>query len=404
MNAKELIKKAKIKLQFENPFFAYALLFHKIKENSKIETMCVKYDRIKKEYYLEYNPTFVESLKFNELLGALCHEVLHCILLHLHQGFKIVQKVSFDIKNGKTKLSLKTIKTLINISQDLVINSILIKNGFTLPKGVIIPQFDEYTLIFGDREIVIEDISKKNFEEIFYEIYEKVKDLNIEYSYDYQDLEDYEEATDEKEISEKENEILTEASQISKVIGKEPLGIERLVDFAYGNKINWKKLLKKYINGYFPSSLTWQKPNKKYEKVILPSIDKKLGKALVIVDTSGSISDKELNEFLSEIYSLLRNRARIRLLTHDYEVQNDVEIRNVEELKKVEIKGGGGTSFNNVAKYIHEKKIKYKAIFWLTDGYGDKINKKYKLDNLVWILCKDGSDEIVKKYGKVLWL
>ncbi len=44
-----------------------------------------------------------------------------------------------------------------------------------------------------------------------------------------------------------------------------------------------------------------------------------------------------------------------------------------------------------------------KAVVWLTDGYGDKITTKPNYP-ILWVLNKDGSDEIIKNYGRVVIL
>jgi predicted metal-dependent peptidase len=95
-----------------------------------------------------------------------------------------------------------------------------------------------------------------------------------------------------------------------------------------------------------------------------------------------------------------QNSINMRLLIHDTEVQNDYEIRNgnVDKIKKIQIKGGGGTSHQHVYDYIKEKVRKCKAVISFTDGYSD-LNyiefKDYPFDKM-FVINKGGTDEQVR--------
>ncbi|KKL08307.1 hypothetical protein LCGC14_2577160, partial [marine sediment metagenome] len=95
------------------------------------------------------------------------------------------------------------------------------------------------------------------------------------------------------------------------------------------------------------------------------------------------------------------------LITHECEVVDrwDINNGNINEIKKIKIKGGGGTSFNPVAKWINENIPRNKAVIWLTDGYGDEIKEKTNYP-IIWVVTKDGSDELMKdrKQDIIVWL
>jgi len=423
MLAKDRIIRIKIKLQDENPFFAHALLFHEIREDEKVSTIMVCYDKNRNRYYLRYNPKWIDKLDDEQLKGVLCHEILHILLRHLHEGNRILKKAKEILKSKgiKGKLLNKWMEFLddvLNMVHDVTINYILLENDFQLPFKGCIPEFNLDTNSWYWRtkiagvEILITNIDKKTSEQIFMEILDillksssgKGKPSKCE-EVEIKDL-DYDKVKEEdlEKVKEVVNRVLNEAKQIAKMVGKLPLGIERIFELSYNYKIDWKRLLRDSLKKYYPTGLTWVKPNKKYEKIILPSTKYSGKEALIIVDLSGSISNKELNQFMTEIYGILRNRAKIRLLTHDSKVQDDVQIKNLNELLKVKIHGGGGTDFNQVAKYIHEKKIKYKVAIWFTDGFGTEIDKSYKLKNLIWVISRNGTDKIAKRYGKVIWM
>ena len=94
----------------------------------------------------------------------------------------------------------------------------------------------------------------------------------------------------------------------------------------------------------------------------------------------------------------------MRVFSHDTECYDNglIENGNIDKLKSISLKGGGGTSFLNPLKYLEENNIKTKCLIWLTDGYGDEIEKSPF--DILWVLSKGGSDDLLKKVGKVIKL
>ena len=86
--------------------------------------------------------------------------------------------------------------------------------------------------------------------------------------------------------------------------------IARALEIAYKPiPFNWRKALTKYIRGWMKDNYTWNKPSRAgiANNVILPSAGQtpKLHLA-VAVDTSGSISDNELNTMMQHLFTILQ--------------------------------------------------------------------------------------------------
>ena len=108
----------------------------------------------------------------------------------------------------------------------------------------------------------------------------------------------------------------TELTQkIQDVLGNRQNGtgssaIDRALKIAYKPiPFNWRKALTKYIRGWMKDSYTWNKPSRAgiANNIILPSAGQtpKLHLA-VAVDTSGSISDNELNTMMQHLFTILQ--------------------------------------------------------------------------------------------------
>lgn len=113
--------------------------------------------------------------------------------------------------------------------------------------------------------------------------------------------------------------------------------------------------------------------------------DKRVREFVIALDTSASISDELMREFLIRTYEILKKvgslctKIRIHIITCDYEVKSDDMIDSVasfeEYVRKFSAKGYGATDFRPVFEYTHEKirSEEYKevaGIIYLTDGYG----------------------------------
>ena len=205
---------------------------------------------------------------------------------------------------------------------------------------------------------------------------------------------------------------LEEAYISAKQRGNVPNGLERYIDELKKSQVNWKALLRKYLQATIPNDYTWAKSSKKSRatKTYLPSVKKEKIDVCVCIDVSGSIGKEELTDFVGEIIGMAKayqGCIGMTLITHECEVVDrwDINNGNINEIKKIKIKGGGGTSFNPVAKWINENIPRNKAVIWLSDGYGDTITEKTNYP-IIWVLTKDGSDELMKdrKQDIIVWL
>jgi len=157
---------------------------------------------------------------------------------------------------------------------------------------------------------------------------------------------------------------------------------------------------KSYFRRFFGSSnktytkKTRRKLNKRFSENPALKIKTKK-KVLVGVDTSGSVSDKDLIEFFGEIYHMWKTGISITIAEGDAAISNIYEY-NGETPEKVT--GRGGTNMNPFIKYFNENK-QYNSLIILTDGFiGQREINTLKPTLLV--LCSNGeSIDKVKENG-----
>ena len=138
----------------------------------------------------------------------------------------------------------------------------------------------------------------------------------------------------------------------NKSYGTMPAGLIQMLEAMLLNMkpvFNWRRVLRLFATTSNQSYLknTIRRPSKRYGTV--PGIRvKRRNKLLVAIDTSGSVNEKELLEFFSEIYFIWRQGATIEIVECDTDIQSTYPYKG---LTPKWTKGGGGTAFEQPITY-----------------------------------------------------
>ena len=214
----------------------------------------------------------------------------------------------------------------------------------------------------------------------------------------------------------KEGSLLRRALTHSKRIGgHSESAIERMVRDALAPKIDWKRLLKSYLSKATQRVNTFGRPDKRFVSrgMIMPGPKAlepdKLHGVKVCIDTSGSISDEELDVALTQIMQMLKTyKAEAEMVYWDTAVRRVAPFKDKKELLRIKPAGGGGTDVSCVFDYFDSKecKVKPSVILVFTDGCFlkpsvKKWGRKYK--DTIWIISGGTRSARVwdKPWGKV---
>jgi predicted metal-dependent peptidase len=397
MKANERITKAKIRIQERSPFFAYLVLHLRVKEAKEIQGQPIPTMAIDKFGNMYYNPDFVDTLSDEECIAVVLHECLHCAFCHLDRLSK---------RNPE----------IWNFSTDLVINDLLRANGFHLPKGCIGTD-DEHEVEIGG--IKIQEVDRKTAEIIYDLLMSKAKKVSYAGFDSHLNTKDGEGKGEGKKGG-KEGEglskgevtdwtkVLCESVEYAKQRGNLPAGIERFVGELLNPKIAWKQMLNKYITNTMLSDFTYTRPSRRSVAtgIYLPSMKREEINVVVAVDTSGSIGQAELTEFMSEIVGISKsfNNIKIVVIVCDAEITEVVECKNGhrEDLEALQMKGGGGTAHQPVFSYISENLPDTKLLVGLTDGFSDIECCEEPNYPVLWVISEGGKTEL--PFGEVVRL
>lgn len=166
------------------------------------------------------------------------------------------------------------------------------------------------------------------------------------------------------------------AAQSAMQAGKLGDDMARMLDFLLQPELPWRNLLAQYMTSIARDDYSYTRPSsRRGDPAIFPSLRSAQINIIVALDTSGSISDIELTEFVSEIDAIKSlMRAQITLHTCDSSLNENGPwtFEAWDEFKIPEkIAGGGGTSFKPVFEWAEQRDMPPDLLVYFTDAEGD---------------------------------
>lgn len=356
---KELIK-ARTSLLMQNTFFGYLSLRLRMKESKEVPTCATD------GLFFYWNRNFLNFLKKNHrseyqkyLKTIIAHEVLHCALLH---------HLRLENRNP----------ILWNIACDLAENQALKEAGFIFPPGTL---------------QVSEGHKGKNAEYIYNDLIKNSKKVKIKEVMGMQRIGDMvkgargkksgENKGENKQWKQIENASDTEQEQIwkqtvkvaaaqAKSAGNFPSGLDWIIDSLEPPKLNWREILRRFVEEVAKDDYSWIYPNRRYisQGMYLPSLkSESLGDLAFFMDMSGSMSDQKIKDCLSEIQGVLSEFS----FQNIYVLYFDTQVHNVDHFEETDFspdfkpKGRGGTDVNPCFEWLKNNNIDPSCIIVMSD-------------------------------------
>ena len=328
------ISLAKAKLLVEYPLFGAMASKLQLIENNDIQSF--KSNGIK----LEYNSDYLEKLDTEHMEFVFANGAMHASLFHERR------------KNGRSGW-------LWQLSSDYAINDMLVENDLKRPDGA------HYSKRFSGLYV----------EEIYEMLKEDILRDELEYENDYIDDEQKDETKENQDGEDLNEELFSEfakAALKNELKSNEaPIFIDRFFNIkSYGGKINWRDELKAALDMFHKDDYTLLPPSKKllYTGIYLPSCIGQRFKFVVAIDSSGSIDDMLLSEFIGELNSLtnmLQNYS-IDLLVCDDVIRSHKTFYG-GDIIEADLRGGGATDFRAVFEFIESRLEDVKLLLYFTD-------------------------------------
>lgn len=326
-----------------------------------------------------YNPDYIDALPPEHVQFVLAHDALHCALSHF------ARRQHRDQKRW-------------DIACDLAVNSLLVNDGLIPPPGSLHDLgFDGMTA-----------------EEIYPSVSDEFDSPLDQHVYDQQQKEQKQDTQqqqrepsqsspadtneqpqpgkqsgeglaaqprpltpDEREtLSTQWQQRLAGAAQIAMQAGKMGAAMARLIDHLLQPQLPWRNLLAHYVSNIARDDYSYSRPSsRRGDPMIYPSLRSAQINLIVALDTSGSITDEELREFVSEIDAIKASMsAHVILHACDISLAEDgpwdYEPWDALNLPR-EFSGGGGTAFSPVFDWVRQQDRQPDLLVYFTDAEGD---------------------------------
>jgi len=318
-----------------------------------------------------YGRKFVKDLREQELNFLVAHENGHKMYRHLTTWKKLHDE---DAR-------------LANSACDYVIN-LMLKDLDPTESVIAMPRFPQGHKMAGKvMGLVDERFRGMNSKQVF-DILKQEKEDGGDGSgegegegFDDHDWQDAKDMTEEekKELEREIDQAIRQGVMAQqKIAGSGAGGLDRELADLLEPKVNWREVLRDFVKSICNSkdASSWRRVNRRFLStgVYMPTlIGEKVGHLVIAIDTSGSVGDDELAEFLSEVKGIAEevNPACVDLLywgssVVGHETYGDGEAANI--INSTRPKDGGGTSPSCVSEYLKEKNIKPECVIILTDG------------------------------------
>jgi predicted metal-dependent peptidase len=158
--------------------------------------------------------------------------------------------------------------------------------------------------------------------------------------------------------------------------GSLPLGVERLIKQHTNPVMPWRELIQTNLTSAIRTDYSWMRPSRRgwHMDAIMPGMNP--GEEIdvvVAIDMSGSISNKQAQQFLGEIGGMMNSfdGYKVHVFCFDTETYNpkDFSSENMDLIDEYEPMGGGGTDFDCIFKYLKDIGNVPKRLICFTDGY-----------------------------------
>lgn len=371
--------RARTKLLMKEPFYGSLIMRMKF-ALAPCGTACTDMRRV------IFDPAFLSQLSEDEVLFVLKHEVLHCVLQH-----------GIRARGYQTQLY--------NIAADIVVNSSILHSL----------QLEEFS-VHGEKVMHLAPDGKEGRTYTTEQVYRMLlKDENASKSYgvplDNHGI--WEHFSEGSSVEEEWNEYVKDAIQKAGTSWGMPEAVRAfLEELDYESRTDWRVVLHDFMQmTKTGADYTFTPPDRRFSEAdfFLPSFtemeEETVDNLWFLIDTSGSITDRELSELYTEVKVCMSQfpNTSVKLSFFDTKVHGVMELSTEKDLKNLIPVGGGGTSFKCIFQYMKEN-MEYElptAILVLTDGCAWYPNEEAAMGvPVLWVLT--GMPDKKAPWGKTV--
>ena len=383
---------SRMRILCNNGFYGLLLMHMNFAIDTGCETACTDGRKI------YFDPSFLNNLDDDELDFIMMHEVMHCALQHCIRGKDYDQEA-------------------FNIACDIVVNSNILESNKGNIKSITLKKYGESMHVAPDGE----EGRFYTAEEVYAMLPVKGKKKGASGmmgsggngSGNWDDHSKWGTADEDQYLQDEWSKNLLDASEAIEIRdpsnkrGLIPLCADRIIKELRKPQTDWRTILNDFVQEEI-TDYSFTPPDRRFDEspFFLPDYNEKdetVKDILFMIDTSGSMSDEAITAVYSEIKGAIdqfNGHLQGWLGFFDAEVVEPKPFSSEEEFRIIRPKGGGGTRFDIIFKYVEKHMDTLPAsIIIMTDGYADFPKEEEAMEiPVLWLLV---TDDVEPPWGKV---
>lgn len=369
-DARLRIMAARVIAQQRWPYVSTLLFSLRLVETPHDEMPTMAVDRGWRMYY---SPIFVLDEKPEALATVILHEALHCLHAHADRFTALSQPA--------------TLHTLWNYAGDAGINEILDEQSMPWPTVAPV-RFNDLAVYGAEASMTTEGV--------FFRLLEKAEFQSIDHdcgsgsggasrSYEIPQWDPVHPALRASQQAGVRDRVAHDVIDHQKNRGNVPAGLLRWAESVLHPQVDWREALASKIRRDLAMvsgrrDYVYTRPSRRQEAMrligstaVLPAMRQPAPpRVAAVIDTSGSISECELESFLGELVGIVRAAGLsggIAVIPCDAEAYEMTRLRSRGDIEKLQLKGGGGTDMGAGIAAAAELRPRPHVIVVFTDGH-----------------------------------
>jgi predicted metal-dependent peptidase len=297
-----------------------------------------------------FNREFCDKLDNEELLFLCLHDGAHVVWMHMWR------------RDGRKP-------DLWNYANDAIINRELIKSGYKMIKGGVLIDWVKDAM---DSEYVYAKLLEDPPPQQPQGGMGEGEGQSGAGGFDGQgDLFD---APSEEGRADMEATIMA-AAKMAKAAGSGSAFVDRVLKGENRPSVKWSDALREVLNATSRDDYSFRRFNRRLmpQGVYMPSLySEAMGGLVIGVDTSGSVSERELSQIASEVNAIFEDCRPefVEVVYCDAKITGTQRF-NQGDTVQLKPKGGGGTAFKPVFDHVNQMTDRVAAVVYLTDLMGN---------------------------------
>jgi predicted metal-dependent peptidase len=348
-------------------------------------------------FVIYFNPAIFLECTILEMQALIKHEIYHIMSRHHIRAKALKENYSSLAINLAMDISINQYIINLPVWMDTV-ERVEKSYDVDLEEDMTIEQYAEIIQVALNKKPRKKNSSKGNNGELLEEDYIK-REHDVEISHEVWDSNN---SFDNQMLKETAKKLALNADK-----GKLSSSIEELMrELNRKPEITWRDYLKRLL-GTLPSGhkkTITRRDRRQPERMDLRGrLSRHIAEIVVAIDISGSITDKEIEQIMSEVFAVVKNYpSEVTIVECDSEIRRTYKVRNIHQVKK-KVNTRGSTRFSSVFEYMANNRMKNHVLIYFTDGLGEEeLSLKPIHRNTIWVLTgKEDELSLKQNYGVV---